>query len=58
MSDASDIVKGITNGISGGTFIYITMIEKIGKNFLANEDIFPKLSLIFSGLFFSILILY
>lgn len=59
LSETSNLLKGITNGISGGTFIYITMIEKFGKNFNNdNEDLLPKLGLVFTGLIFSILILH
>jgi hypothetical protein len=31
LSNTNEIIKGITNAISGGTFIYICMIEKISK---------------------------
>lgn len=32
LSESNNLVEGIANGISGGTFLYVSMIEKINKN--------------------------
>jgi hypothetical protein len=58
LSEKNDLIKGIANGISAGTFIYISIVEKISKNFENKEDLFAKLGLILSGLIFSLLILH
>lgn len=58
LSEKNDLIKGIANGISAGTFIYISIIEKISKNFENKEDLVAKLGLILSGLIFSLLILH
>lgn len=57
LSEKNDLIKGIANGISAGTFMYISIIEKISKNFESKEDLLPKLGLILAGLTFSLLIL-
>jgi hypothetical protein len=58
LSEKNDLIKGIANGISAGTFIYISIVEKISKNFENKEDLLAKLGLILSGLIFSLLILH
>lgn len=57
LSEKNDLIKGIANGISAGTFMYISIIEKISKNFESKEDLLAKLGLILAGLTFSLLIL-
>lgn len=57
LSSMSQLVNGIVNSISGGTFIYVCMIEKIGKNFQNNDELLTKMALILGGLAFSCLIM-
>ena len=58
LSEKNDLIKGISNGISAGTFIYISIMEKISKNFDSKEDLFAKLGLVFAGIILSLLILH
>jgi hypothetical protein len=53
----SGLINGIVNGISGGTFIYVCMVEKINKNFQNRDELLNKMLLVFAGLGFSCLIL-
>ena len=57
LSSMSELVNGIINSVSGGTFLYVCMVEKIGKNFQDREELFTKILLILIGLGFSCLLM-
>ena len=57
LSEMNDLVNGVVNGISGGTFLYVCMIEKINKNFKDREELVTKIALILGGLSFSCLLM-
>ena len=56
ISSTSDTMAGIFNGVAGGTFLYVSFIEKIGKNFTEKKTIIKKIGLTMIGLAFSLMI--
>jgi hypothetical protein len=57
LSSTSNLIKGITYGISGGTFIYISIMEKIIRNLAKRSELLKNLGFNVIGIVFSVLLI-
>ena len=57
LSSTSNLIKGITYGISGGTFVYLSIMEKISQNLAKRGEVLKNLGFILTGIVFSVLLI-